>query len=143
MLQQPSTQESECYNQNYSSSSIKPEFHNQKYLCVIKSDCDSHKNVTNRGVQVTINMSQAKSIPFPVTINSENANNGEPYIFVMRFPGKCATPHPHLRYITLDDSHNTLEGRLKSRHSAGSLYTVTRFLTEVNLKVIHSTATII
>ena len=31
-----------------------------------------------------------------------NANNIEPYTFVMLFPGKIDTPHPHLRYVTLE-----------------------------------------
>ena len=31
-----------------------------------------------------------------------NANNVEPYTFVMLFPRKCDTPHPHLRYVTLE-----------------------------------------
>ena len=31
-----------------------------------------------------------------------NANNIEPYTFVSLFPGKSDTPHPHLRYVTLE-----------------------------------------
>ena len=31
-----------------------------------------------------------------------NANNVEPYTFVTFSSGKCDTPHPHLRYVTLE-----------------------------------------
>ena len=31
-----------------------------------------------------------------------NANNIEHYTFVTLFPGKSDTPHPHLRYVTLE-----------------------------------------